>query len=55
MVRRAPLNKRKTAYDREGDMKTKWFYLFLIAQFCALFGLVVGVAFFIVRLVKMFS
>ena len=55
MVHRTPLNKRKKAYDREGDMKAKWFYLFLIAQLCALFGLVVGVVFFIVRLLKMCS
>ena len=33
-------------------MKVTLFYLFFIAQICAIFGLVVGVAFFILRIFK---
>jgi len=34
---------------RNTDTKTKLFYLFLIAQLCSLFGLVVGILFFVLR------
>lgn len=44
--------KRKRPYDRERDIREKLFYLFLIAQVCAIFGMVVGVLFFILRLIK---
>ena len=54
MTRTYEFGKRKRALDRDGDMRTKLFYLFLIAQICSLFGLVVGTIFFIVRLLRMF-
>jgi len=44
------LGKRDRAY--ESDTKTKLFYLFLIAQICAIFGMVAGIVFFILRLFK---
>lgn len=43
---------RKRPYGRERDIREKLFYLFLIAQVCAIFGMVVGVLFFILRLMK---
>jgi hypothetical protein len=43
---------RKRPYDRARDVREKLFYLFLIAQVCAIFGMVVGVLFFILRLIK---
>lgn len=36
---------------RDTEIKTKLFYLFFIAQLCAIFGMVVGVIFFILRLI----
>jgi len=39
-------------YDRARDTREKLFYLFLFAQVCAIFGMVVGVLFFIWRLLK---
>ena len=44
---------RKRPYDRERDIREKLFYLFLIAQVCAIFGMVVGVIFFILRVMKL--
>ncbi|NVM24307.1 MAG: hypothetical protein HWN70_00115 [Desulfobacterales bacterium] len=50
MTIKPEISKRKRAH--ESDTKTKLFYLFLIAQICSLFGLVVGVLFFILRLLR---
>jgi len=36
----------------DSDTKTKLFYLFLIAQICSLFGLVVGILFFMLRFLR---
>ena len=44
---------RKRPYDRARDTREKLFYLFLVAQVCAIFGMVVGVLFFILRLLKL--
>ena len=43
---------KKRAYNRAKDMRENLFYLFLIAQVCAIFGMIVGVLFFIWRLLK---
>ena len=40
------------SYERDGDIRTKLFYLFLIAQVCAIFGMAVGILFFILRIFK---
>ena len=45
----ADLTKRKRPYERDKNTKVTLFYLFFIAQICALFGLVVGILFFILR------
>ncbi|UCH00651.1 MAG: hypothetical protein JSU78_01390 [Deltaproteobacteria bacterium] len=37
---------------RDNDIKTKLFYLFLIAQICAIFGMVVGILFLILRVFR---
>ena len=45
-----PEARKKTGVsDRDTEIKTKLFYLFFIAQICAIFGMVVGVLFFILR------
>jgi len=44
---------RKIPHDRARDTREKLFYLFLVAQVCAIFGMVVGVLFFIVRIIKL--
>jgi len=44
------VSKRNRAY--ESDTKTKLFYLFLVAQICSLFGLVVGILFFVLRFLR---
>jgi len=44
---------RKKPYHRTKDPREKLFYLFLVAQICAIFAMVVGVLFFIVRIIKM--
>jgi len=51
LPRKAPTRKRP--YDRERDIREKLFYLFLVAQVCAIFGMVVGVIFFILRIMKL--
>ena len=38
---------------RDVDTREKLFYLFFLAQVCAIFGMVVGVLFFILRLMKL--
>lgn len=43
----------KRPNDRGRDTREKLFYLFLVAQVCAIFGMVVGVLFFILRLLKL--
>jgi len=43
MTIKPEISRRNRAY--ESDTKTKLFYLFLIAQLCSLFGLVVGILF----------
>jgi hypothetical protein len=43
----------KRPYDRARDTREKLFYLFLVAQICAIFSMVVGVLFFILRLMKL--
>jgi len=45
----ADLTKRKRPYEMNKNTKVTLFYLFFIAQICALFGLVVGILFFILR------
>jgi hypothetical protein len=45
--------KRKKPYDRARDTREKLFYLFLVAQVCAIFGMVVGVLFLIVRIITL--
>jgi hypothetical protein len=52
MTIRLELNKSNRANQRDSDAKTKLFYLFLIAQICAIFCMVVGILFFILRLSK---
>jgi hypothetical protein len=37
---------------RDVDTREKLFYLFLIAQICAIFCMVVGVLFFILRILR---
>ena len=43
----------KRPYGRARDTREKLFYLFLVAQVCAIFGMVVGVLFFILRIIKL--
>jgi F0F1-type ATP synthase membrane subunit c/vacuolar-type H+-ATPase subunit K len=45
--------KSKRQHDKERDTREKFFYLFLLAQICAIFGMVVGVLFFIARIIKL--
>jgi hypothetical protein len=45
---------RKRVDNRAKDTREKLFYLFLIAQVCAVFGMVVGVLFFILRILTLF-
>ena len=45
-------NKRRDRSNgRDTEIKTRLFYFFFIAQLCAIFGMVVGVIFFILRLI----
>jgi len=44
----------KRFYSRKKDTREKLFYLFLIAQVCAIFGMIMGVIFFILRILKLF-
>jgi hypothetical protein len=48
-------SKRNRTYERDRDNKTKLFYLFLIAQICAIFGMVVGVLFLFYGLLELFD
>jgi hypothetical protein len=43
---------RKRPHNRVRDTREKLFCLFLVAQVCAIFGMVVGVLFFILRIMK---
>lgn len=43
---------KKRPYQRRRDPREKLFYLFLVAQICAIFAMVVGVLFFILRIIK---
>lgn len=51
-IQRGTITK-KRPYGRARDTREKLFYLFLVAQICAIFGMVVGVLFFIMRLMKL--
>jgi len=46
------LSKKQRPNKRDNNPKMALFYLFLIAQICAIFGLVVGIGFFIVRVFR---
>jgi hypothetical protein len=52
MILQRETTTKRRPYDRDRDIREKLFYLFLIAQVCAIFGMVVGVLFFILRLIK---
>jgi hypothetical protein len=43
---------KKRPYPRTRDPREKLFYLFLVAQLCAIFAMVVGVLFFILRIIR---
>ena len=44
----------KRPYGRDRDIRERLFYLFLIAQICAICGMIVGVLFFVLRLINVF-
>jgi hypothetical protein len=45
----------KRTYRQDKDPREKLFYLFLIAQICAIFCMVVGVLFFILRILTLLN
>ena len=55
MTNKVVVSKRKRTYEQERDFKTKLFFLFFLAQICAIIGMVVGVLFFILRIFKLIS
>ncbi|UCE33243.1 MAG: hypothetical protein JSV55_07195 [Deltaproteobacteria bacterium] len=52
MTLRLGVTRRNSAFQRDRDTRKQLFYLFLIAQICAIFCMVVGILFFILRFLR---